>query len=758
MGIEQFFSSIEENNITNLKSNFTYKLQKKLDCRNLYIDFNSIIHVTSTTILSDINYFLYQVINDSYKNNIKLKALIELYEIELDIDSDLEYSKLVSYFTKEQIDNIVCKKVLEYVKNILANFIDSKNLEHFYIAIDGVPHKSKIMEQKKRRYMGTIIEELKTKIFHKHESELMKHKVRFLYEQNKFKWSKMNISPGTKFMERLEKELISKEFIKSNKEICPKIKKYNFSGTNEFGEGEKKIIDFIYDTKPTGSICIFSPDSDMTLLCLLLSNSFDNISIIRHNQQQNNYDIVNIDSLKKNLFNYVLDLNKIKGSNFGVEQDKVINDIVFILTIFGNDFLPKLESFNVRHDFNPIIDKYALLLREKKKYILDDGINQDMFVYLLDVLHKNEGKQLQKLYMSSQYQNYEKLKKIMGATNDNFTEAINNFLFKLRHLNHSIRTTKIDIDKLIVDEGEFIERLIKLTRFKLGSYHKLNPQDHLEFLTDYVEYYKTHSKFPEVQVTLKRYSRSLKTTHYRTKLEHTLDKIDPELTITAYDEEIFKLDNMLDEYAVKLNASSINLGYVSVDPKTFLWKTEKIDKSVKKYYYDFFGINDIDVKTSDMKNLINDYIEGLVWVYNYYFTVNTKEKPSVWYYKYGHAPLITQIYQFMKLQEDGYISGIDTKKYTVEVEKYFSPKEHLMYVSPTSLHQYIIPEEYKNKTKTSININDIIEDIWDNTTSDEIDCRGVLFLNKCNINKLHVNDDIMAQYTNDKKYIEYLRN
>ncbi len=43
----------------------------------------------------------------------------------------------------------------------------------------------------------------------------------------------------------------------------------------------------------------------MTLLCLLLNNYFDSVKIIRHNQQQNNYDIVDTDLLRNNLYNYV---------------------------------------------------------------------------------------------------------------------------------------------------------------------------------------------------------------------------------------------------------------------------------------------------------------------------------------------------------------------------------------------------------------------------------------------------------------------
>lgn len=773
MGIERFFSSIEKNDITNLKNKFTYKLEKKLNAQYLLIDFNSIVHITSTAINNDMNYLLYQILNNTFKDNPKFKQLLETYHINLDPNKNLEYEDLLNVVPENSLNDLILEKVRLATLNIIENFVSPSQLKYILIAADGVPHKSKMIEQKKRRFMGTLISKLKEKILQKHESELKNIQKRYIYETNKYAWSKINISPGTPYKQKMNKLLSSDEFKKEIKIICPNLKSFIYSGSDEWGEGEKKIVDYLHNEKnhnQEDKIAIYSPDSDMSLLCLLLSNYFKNISIIRHNQQQNNYDIIDIDMLRINLYNYVANsirLNK-KILNLKLDINSVIDDIVFILTIFGNDFLPKIESFSVKHDFTRIIDKYIKLLQEDLDkddfYIVSFDkkknkkiINQKQFTKIIKILHYDEGGNLQKVYLTNNYQNYEKLRKLLGVSDENFTQVLNDFLAKLRLFNYEVRNNKVKFDHWINQEREFITRLIKLTRFQNNI---MNPTDPKEFIEEYLKFYENYNKLPEVRVTLKKFSKSLKSTHHREKLEKTLDAIDPHLKITKYDEEIFKLDNMLDEYTKKLNAYNLNLGYVTVDPKSYAWKTESIQDGVKRYYHDFFGINDINIKNPKMKSIVDEYIEGLVWVFDYYYNIKGN-KPSIWFYKYTHAPLLTQIYYFIKDQKEGYLLNLqeNLKKYEVNEKDYFKPTEHLMYVSAIQEYPEIIPNEYKNKVNKikTIDINKIVNEIWTSQSSSEIDCRGVLFLNKCHIHKIHEANDILKAYEDDKKFLKILR-
>ena len=81
-----------------------------------------------------------------------------------------------------------------------------------------------------------------------------------------------------------------------------------------------------------------------------------------------------------------------------------------------------------------------------------------------------------------------------------------------------------------------------------------------------------------------------------------------------------------------------------------------------------------------------------------------------------------------------------------------------MYVSPIDTYPEVIPKKYKNKIKSTIDVNRIVNEVWSNDVSDEIDCRGVIFLNKCHINELHTGNNIIYEFNEDIKFIKKLRN
>ena len=114
-----------------------------------------------------------------------------------------------------------------------------ESLDLVYAALDGVPTFSKILEQKKRRFIGDFIDKL-----------LSKYSLPFT-------WSKNNISPGTIFMDKINKYLNNIKQLTKNKlvkkedlvlkpkdyEFFTRVKKFDYSDTNIEGEGEMKISD-----------------------------------------------------------------------------------------------------------------------------------------------------------------------------------------------------------------------------------------------------------------------------------------------------------------------------------------------------------------------------------------------------------------------------------------------------------------------------------------------------------------------------------
>src|SRR5690606_37847861 len=98
-----------------------------------------------------------------------------------------------------------------------------------YIAMDGTAPRSKIVQQRYRRYKG-----YKDKIY---SNELKaKHKI----EMDKINWeTAANISPGTKFMKKMSKEITKNiNKLKNNNEKL----KIVLNDTSIPGEGEHKYL------------------------------------------------------------------------------------------------------------------------------------------------------------------------------------------------------------------------------------------------------------------------------------------------------------------------------------------------------------------------------------------------------------------------------------------------------------------------------------------------------------------------------------
>ena len=104
MGIERFFASLYSN--YDIISDITYPY-KKINCTHLFFDFNSIIHIVSKE----------------------------------------------AFTSEEDLIN----KEFNFIYYFLKNNVISSELKTIMLALDGVPSKSKMMEQKHRRFMGEVV-------------------------------------------------------------------------------------------------------------------------------------------------------------------------------------------------------------------------------------------------------------------------------------------------------------------------------------------------------------------------------------------------------------------------------------------------------------------------------------------------------------------------------------------------------------------------------------------------------------------------
>ncbi len=244
------------------------------DITNMYLDFNSIIHMCSAACISSAN------------ANISKR---ELY--------NLIYDKIISH----TIDNIVSpnppKKLL-------------------YIAIDGVAPLAKIQQQRKRRFMSAY----KNKMINDWKAS---------HNMPVSEWDSNVITPGTKFMARLNKYL--KSYFEKNK--------YEFSviisDSDQKGEGEHKIIQHIkHSSNSDDTNVIYGLDADLIMLSLTTTS---NIFLMRESST--------FEDIAKShaTFNY-LNISDLRLTN----PISNMRDYVALSIFLGNDFMPSVPFLKIK--------------------------------------------------------------------------------------------------------------------------------------------------------------------------------------------------------------------------------------------------------------------------------------------------------------------------------------------------------------------------------------------------------------------------
>ena len=148
--------------------------------------------------------------NEIIFNNLFLDSNSIIY----DSMREIEYKNNNDF--ERKLINAVCKKIEDYIQQLSPNQV-------VYIAFDGVAPVAKLNQQKNRRYKSWFINN---------------------YESNdNKKWDSTAITPGTEFMNKLNLQI--KYHFRSS--IPYKVNKIIVSGSDEPGEGEHKIFEYIRD-------------------------------------------------------------------------------------------------------------------------------------------------------------------------------------------------------------------------------------------------------------------------------------------------------------------------------------------------------------------------------------------------------------------------------------------------------------------------------------------------------------------------------
>jgi 5'-3' exoribonuclease 1 len=286
---------------------------------------------------------------------------------------------------EETINNLteMFKAIIDYLDKIVNKINPQKVL---YIGIDGVAPGGKLFQQRKRRYKSFIDTYLTNKVLINYNEKPIK---------NKFDFNM--ISPGTKFMYLLDIELNKYFKVLNNKRPNLKIV---FSNSNETGEGEHKLIQYIkQNSTPTSNCVVYGLDGDLIFLCLF--HYQNNICLFRENVNKKDPSEF-IYFLIKPLYTLIIESlenkNKSLYNCLPLNKNSIIRDYTYISFFLGNDFLPNLSYLKINtNGINKIIDNYKKIQYELNDYLTRDDftINITFLKLLIFKLKEHEDREFQ---------------------------------------------------------------------------------------------------------------------------------------------------------------------------------------------------------------------------------------------------------------------------------------------------------------------------------------------------------------------------
>jgi len=412
MGVPGFFVWLMKHNV---HDNIILKKLENID--NLYFDANCLFHPKCFDILK-----LYSNITDTIK-----------------------------------LEELMIKRILKYIQYII-DFVNPSEL--IYIAVDGVAPIAKINQQRKRRYKSVIDMEYTNNMNEK-------------YKINKnTSWSNIVITPGTKFMNKLNLAII--DHFKGNKKVI-------YSSYKECGEGEHKIIRYIKENTKNKRNVIYGLDADLIFLSMSAYSSQTEIFLLRELQQLKNTSQPITEEVDEPLcylsIKNVIDtyneyiLNKLKENQDFLEIDLDKNydfskDFVLLCFMLGNDFVPNLPSINIRvNGIEYITEAYCKMFEYTQQYIYqDDKINWESFKMIFDYVGSNEEE-----YFSTTYNDYKKKIK--------FRKCNANTLYEKEIWEHeNLKDIKIE-DHVKLGNGDKSEYKFRYYEHNFNS--RINQQKHI---------------------------------------------------------------------------------------------------------------------------------------------------------------------------------------------------------------------------------------------------------------------------------------
>jgi 5'-3' exonuclease len=306
---------------------------------------------------------------------------------------------------KQQFESYIIENVIIKIETIIKVINPCKTI---YIAFDGVPPFAKICQQKNRRYKSA------------YQSMLFKTNVL---------WDSCAITPGTLFMDALNNALCL--HFKKVKYLNSSNKPVNvlLSLSNEAGEGEHKLFQYIRQSSTiiSENSVIYGMDADLIMLSLNHLKYTQHIYLYRETPVfinaldkslcENEKYIININLLGSIIYKeitndiimksdtpdwlrdaeFTLDISFNKTHN--TKYYNKIEDYIFICFLLGNDFLPHFPALNIRlNGFTVLLECYKKLFGPNDFLIENNNINWHNFKKYIKAIAPHEETFIKEVY------------------------------------------------------------------------------------------------------------------------------------------------------------------------------------------------------------------------------------------------------------------------------------------------------------------------------------------------------------------------
>ena len=296
----------------------------------------------------------HKIIQKLERNKRPNNFYLDCNSIVYDVINNAE-NKIVETTTYATILSLVVSKIEEYILFI-------SPMINVYIAFDGVAPFAKLEQQRQRRYKSWYQNKIQEQIFEL-EPDNKREK----------KWNTARITPGTEFMKELNVALYS--YFNKEKAETYTVKNLIVSGSDQVGEGEHKIFEFIRQNGDQGTTIIYGLDSDLIMLSLNHLNINPQIYLFREaphfsigELEQGESYLMDIGELSKQI------AFEMTGTCNATLNEAVVFDYIFLCFFLGNDFMPHFPSLNIRTGgIDKMMNAYKEISKKSRHIRLSDG-------------------------------------------------------------------------------------------------------------------------------------------------------------------------------------------------------------------------------------------------------------------------------------------------------------------------------------------------------------------------------------------------